>query len=205
MNVNPNLEDMLTKAKLSPAARMLLDINSIDSYDDFIRVIYKALAVCIREISMQRKYWQNATEDQITTMIVGYFRVQGLSTAIHDQDIGGHVDISIELDDGYLWLAEAKKWSGCSWLMSGYKQLLSRYSTGLPNQDHGALLVYFFEEDPLRLMKKWFFQIETRFQITTKLENVDFLQFVSTQKHKNTGSDYHIRHIGLPLFWKPEE
>ncbi|KAA8389638.1 hypothetical protein FOH24_08805 [Acetobacter tropicalis] len=205
MNVNPNLGDMLVKARLSPAAQMLMDINSIESYKDFLIVVYKALEVSIRQVSMQRKHRQNATEDQITAMIVGYFRTQGLTTAVHDPDIGGHVDIAIELDNGYLWLAEAKKWAGCSWIMSGYKQLLTRYATGLNNQDHGALLIYFFEERPQTLMKKWFDQIQNKYKILSNLNKIGSFEFDSTQIHKSTENPYYIRHIGVPLLWRPEK
>lgn len=204
MNLNPSLGDLVARGRISPAAQIQIAINKIENYHDFLNVIYRALDMSIRALVMNRKYNQGLSEDQITVQIVTNFRMLGISTATHDTDIGGHVDIAVELDDNYLWLAEAKKWGGCSWIMKGYKQLLTRYATGLPNQDHGALLIYFFESDAQTLMQKWFSQIKSKYKILSNLKNVAFLQFDSTQTHRGAGSDYYIRHIGVPLYWKPE-
>ena len=125
--------------------------------------------------------------------------------AYHDVKIGGHTDISVEMRDGFLWIAEAKHWTGKSWVFKGFRQLMTRYATGLLGQDQGAILIYFEQEKPSDLLAKWRTALDGLTELTGDIEEVNELQFNSSHPHKGTGRTFHVKHYAIPLYWNPED
>jgi len=125
--------------------------------------------------------------------------------AQHDVKIGGHTDISVAMRDDFLWIAEAKHWKGQAWIFKGFRQLLTRYATGMPGQDHGAIIIYFLQEGPADLMGKWKSALSRRAKLTGMIEEVDELRFNSAHPHRGTGRTFNVKHFGVPLFFQPED
>ena len=68
---------------------------------------------------------------------------------------GGHCDIVVEAQDEFLWIAEAKKHGNYDWLLKGFQQLDTRYTTGLVGQDSGELIIYHFGQRTDKIMAAW--------------------------------------------------
>lgn len=145
-------------------------------------------------------------EDELTLQICEMLKVGGFQ-ATHDAQIGGHCDIVVVGKDHFLWLAEAKKHGGYDWLSKGFKQLSTRYSTGVMGQDHGEVLIYCYAKNASAILSKWREELEA---CNAELETADSpkgnaLEFHSTHKHTSTGLDFHVRHKIVALYWDPSD
>lgn len=81
------------------------------------------------------------SEDQLTIEIVSQLKMLGID-ASHDKQQGGHCDILVEGSEGFVWIAEAKKHKDYLWIEKGFRQISTRYSTGVYGQDAGDIIVY---------------------------------------------------------------
>jgi len=125
--------------------------------------------------------------------------------ASHDTQYGGHCDVVIEGKCDFLWIAEAKIHSSYDWLLSGFEQLDQRYSTGLPGQDAGEIIIYCFGARLDRVMSEW----ETRLvgarpDVSIDRSVTEPLLRRSTHTHKATGGKFRIRHKGITLYFNPK-
>ena len=145
------------------------------------------------------------SEDEITVEICEMLSMVGFQAA-HDEQIGGHCDIVIKGKHSFLWLAEAKKHDSYGWLDRGYKQLSTRYSTGVSGQDNGEILVYCYSQDALAMLTKWRQELTARNPDVSTI-NIDHnpLTFCSKHKHTASGLDFHVRHKAIALHWNPSD
>jgi hypothetical protein len=104
-------------------------------------------------------------------------------------------------------LAEAKMHEAYAWLDKGFKQLSTRYSTGVPGQDHGEVIIYCFNRDAKAMMDKWREELTTRNpEVATKASKCGSpLLFLSSHKHDASGLDFHVRHKAVALYWSPQD
>ncbi len=143
------------------------------------------------------------SEDEITIDIVMSLKMMGFN-ATHDTQYGGHCDIAIETNDGFLWIAEAKIHSGYDWLLSGFEQLDRRYSTGIAGQNAGEILIYCYQQNSIDVLKNWEKHLrEKRDDVTCKRCESEMQVFRSTHTHKSTGLPFHIRHKMVPMYFNP--
>lgn len=75
--------------------------------------------------------------------------------ASHDTQYGGHCDIVVEGKDDFLWIAEAKIDTSNTWIFQGFTQLDTRYSTGMPGQDIGEILIYCRRPNATGVLESW--------------------------------------------------
>lgn len=198
------LRDMLNRAHNNTAHEIQLRMQSAESHDEILKQLERALAMAIENIVKNRKYKQKQSEDALTTDLISMLNMNGIP-ARHDVKIGGHTDISVEMRDGFLWIAEAKHWTGKSWVFKGFRQLMTRYATGLPGQDQGAMLIYFEQEKPSALLMKWRNALSGLTELTDHIEDVSELQFNSVHPHRGTGRTFYVKHHAIPLYWNPED
>lgn len=156
----------------------------------------------IRKLVSHKRHKQNLSEDAITVSIIEILEGGGLPFQ-HDTEIGGHTDISICIRDEFLWIGEAKLWEGPGSIYKGFKQLISRYSTGLPGELNGGILIYFYKRDVKKLMEKWANKMLEEENVTC--EDIDGLDYRSTHVHPSSGLDFCIRHFAVPLLFQPED
>jgi hypothetical protein len=204
MSTEITLHDMLNRAHNNTAYDVQLRMQSADTQEEILKQLERALALAIALLVKNRKYKQGLSEDALTTDIVSLLSMNGIP-AHHDVKIGGHTDISVEMRNGFLWIGEAKHWTGKSWVFKGFRQLMTRYATGLPGQDQGAIIIYFEQEKPSELMAKWRNSLARLSELTGEIEEVSELQFNSSHPHKGTGRTFHVKHHGIPLYWNPED
>jgi len=198
------LRDLLNRAHNNTPLEIQLRLQAAETHEEILKQLDRALILVIGQLVRNRKYKQNLSEDQRTVELVSMLQMAGFP-AYHDVKIGGHTDISIEMRDGFLWIGEAKNWSGKSWIFKGFRQLMTRYATGLPGQNNGAIIVYFDEENANELFSKWEKALAGCWKLTGNIKNVNRLQFNSAHPHKGTGETFYVRHYAVPLYWNPED
>ena len=198
------LHDLLNRAHHNTPFEIQLRIQAAETHKEILKQLERALSLAIGQLVRNRKYKQNLSEDQRTVEIVSLLQMAGFP-ARHDVKIGGHTDISIEMKDDFLWIGEAKNWTGQSWIFKGFRQLMTRYATGLPGQNNGAIIIYFDQENASALLLKWEKALSRLSELTGKIEKVSALQFNSAHPHKGTGDTFYVKHHGVPLYWKPED
>jgi hypothetical protein len=204
MDDSITLHDMLNRAHNNTAYEVQLRMQSARTHEQILLQLERALDLAIGLLVQNRKYKQGFEEDALNINIVEMLSMNGIP-ARHDVKIGGHTDISVEMRDGFMWIAEAKHWRGQTWVFKGFRQLLTRYATGMPGQDTGAVIVYFEQETPAALMSKWKDALKRRTVLTGDIEDVNELRFNSAHPHRGTGRTYCVKHYGVPLFFKPED
>lgn len=204
MDADITLRDMLNRAYNNTAYDVQLRMQSADTHEEILKQLERALALAIGHLVKNRKYKQDQSEDALTTDLISMLSMNGIP-AFHDVKIGGHTDISVEMRNGFLWIGEAKHWTGKSWVFKGFRQLMTRYATGLPGQDNGAILIYFEQDKPSVLLKKWRTSLGKLTELTGDIAEVDDLQFNSAHPHKGTGRTFNVKHYGIPLYWNPED
>lgn len=145
-------------------------------------------------------------EDEITLEICEMLTMAGFQPA-HDDDVGGHCDIVIKGRSVFLWLAEAKKHHDYPWLDKGFKQLSTRYSTGVEGQDHGEVIIYCYTQDAKAMLANWRKELTTRNPDVVADDSACGSQFLFCSRHKHaaSGQDFHIRHKVIALYWDPKD
>lgn len=171
-----------------------------------VNAVQKAIDFACNQLELNKHKKQEHDEDDLTVDICSMMNAAGFQ-ASHDEQVNGHCDIVIKGAQEFLWLAEAKKHDAYAWLNKGFRQLATRYSTGVPGQDHGEVLVYCKIKDARALMENWRKELVAR-NPNVKVEPSSCgspLIFQSTHKHDATGLDFHVRHKAVSLYWKPDD
>jgi hypothetical protein len=198
------LRDLLNRAHNNTPFEIQLRVQAAETHGEMLEQLERALALAISHLVRNRKYKQDLDEDQRTVELVSLLQMAGFP-AYHDVKIGGHTDISVEMRDGFLWIGEAKNWTGQSWIFKGFRQLMTRYATGLPGQNHGAIIIYFDQQKASELLAKWEKALARQWKLTGAIEKVNGLQFNSAHPHKGTGETFYVKHHAVPLYWNPED
>lgn len=198
------LEQWLFIARDDPVLELKFRLQSAETVEQIRACVENGVEIAINELVKNRQHKQNKSEDELTVEIASLLSMLGIK-ATHDTAYGGHTDLCVELRLGFLWLGEAKIWTGSSWAFKGVRQLVTRYSTGMPNQNHGGIILYFYNEKAGDLMGKWKDNLSKLTNLTKSSEDINDVSFRSTHNHPSVGRDYTIRHFGIPLFWKPND
>jgi len=192
-----------TKEKnLIPLFRTVVS-NAISSYDDFVNVVENLIKNKITSMVRGKHNLQGMTEDQLTSKITDQFEELGFLVS-HDKQIGGHADIVLEYDN-YLWLGEAKIHSSYPYLQKGWYQLTTRYMTGMPDENAGAILIYNFNKNAIGVTKGWR-EVLTDFHPEVEQGEIEGgLHFASRTIHEGTGLPLKINHYNIPLYHDPKD
>ena len=182
---------------------IMLDMAFAESHHERLAVVERAIDYIAQEMVKNRHVHQGKSEDALTIDIVSHLKTMGIQ-ASHDTQYGGHCDVVVEGRDEFLWLAEAKKHGGYEWLLSGFEQLDRRYSTGLPGQESGEMLIYCFNARLDNVMDEYQSRLEkARSDVTFEEAEQGALVRRSSHVHEGTGRPFKVRHKGIPLFHKP--
>lgn len=183
-----------------------LDYALAQDHSARLKAVQKAIDFACNELEQHKHKKQGLGEDAITLEICSMLNMLGFQ-ATHDTDVGGHCDIVIKGIDLFLWLAEAKEHSNYGWLDKGFKQLSTRYSTGVLGQDHGEILIYCYTANAQLMLDKWRAELQARnSDVKTKGASCgNPLVFDSIHKHASSGLDFNIRHKALALNWNPKD
>jgi len=176
------------------------------SHSQRLDAVEKAIGTACKQLVQSKSEKQDKSEDEISLDLCHMLHMAGFDAA-HDLHVNGHCDIVIRGGDDFLWLAEAKKHDAYSWLEKGLQQLATRYSTGMPGQDHGAIIVYCYVKDANAMLAKWrekLCQAHPDFDVKDA-DGGDPLQFISIHDHSSSGLPFCVKHKAVPLHWHPED
>lgn len=178
--------------------------DSIGSYSEFTKFIRMSLdrAIKLAEAANMVKSdsWENLHEDQISQHFVTFFLSRGVK-ASHDSFNRGHPDICIE-HATYKWIVEAKKDNSNSYLMDGYEQLTTRYTTGAEGESTGCLLIYCIRPKVAQNLSSWMDYLEARKNIKSK-DKLNSLEFHTVEQHSVSGTDFTTWHIPVSFYLNP--
>jgi hypothetical protein len=176
------------------------------TYEEFVKVLYEDIDDCVRRIEEDPKVHRYDSEDRLSREIINMLSVW--YDASHDELIGGHSDVVVRGPRGFLWVGEAKIHSGYDYMLKGFQQLATRYLRGNPLSDQGALLMYIRNQDCAKVVEKWGETLAGEKLPGYRVEECPSrkeLGFRTVHKHRSSGRDVMIRHIGLNVHWDPQD
>lgn len=175
------------------------------SHEERLASVNTAIDWIVQEHTKTRQHRQDRSEDGLSIDIVTALKAMGFE-ASHDTQYGGHCDIVIEARDNFLWIGEAKIHTSYEWLLKGFQQLDTRYSTGIPGQDAGGMIIYYFGQNLAKVMQNWDERLTAARPdvVVTVCQNNPLVRN-STHTHKNSGLQFRVRHTPINLYFKPED
>ncbi|KAA3535647.1 hypothetical protein NLO83_20705 [Pseudomonas tremae] len=177
------------------------------TYDQFVDTLHSDLDDVIKRIQENPEVRAKDGEDRLTMEIVNILRAMGYNAA-HETKIGGHTDLSVKGKNNYLWIGEAKIHGAYDYLFQGFQQLCTRYATGDAQQNRGALIIYIKNANSAQVIRNWQERL-----VTYELEDLTILPckdrpglaFDSSHKLVRTGLAFGVKHIGVSLYFKPQD
>ncbi|KJS15553.1 MAG: hypothetical protein VR78_08830 [Hoeflea sp. BRH_c9] len=198
-----SLRDLKLMAGDSTPTLINLDRLVAVDYEDQHRLVERAIDWCGLQIVENRHLKQDLGEDALTIEIVHMLKGMGYD-AEHDTQIGGHCDVIVRGKRDFLWIGEAKIHKDYDWLLKGYEQLDSRYSTGQPGQDTGEIIIFSYNERIDKVVAKWIEHlIAKRPDVSVSVSESDKLVHYSLHQHPGTGRTFKVRHKPINLYWRP--
>lgn len=179
------------------------------TYTDFANLVERAVSWSAAQLAENPKELASLDENGLTYQFVKALKQMAFEASL-DATVGGHCDLVVRYGDRYMWLAEAKIYTGYQWLAKGYLQLTTRYSTGEEGQDRGGLLIYFKKGNAPSVMSEWSRQLTGRKSkrnnatVSVAPNTPPASSFSSIQKHHRSGRDYCVKHFAVSIVWDPE-
>lgn len=181
-----------------------------DDYPRFIEILYSDMDDISYEVNKNPKRRSSDLEDRVTDEVILALNMLGYR-AIHDNETGGHVDVTVELGPNS-WIAEAKIDTSNTKIYEGFLQLTTRYNPASGNWKHnqGGMLIYVKKPNMKDVQEKWKKYLSEQFKKEQSLitfndcEN-NIFAFYSTHIHEKTGKDFVVRHIPFFLHHDPKD
>lgn len=202
-----DLKRLLGDEVLECRIRMRLAANR-DDYEGFVECLNEEIDRIFSAFQATPQRRSGDGEDRITDDLVVNLRTAGYD-ANHDQDSGGHVDVTVKAGK-LTWIGEAKIYYSVNNLFEGFLQLSTRYRPASGNFAHnkGGMLIYITNRPNAKVqMDAWRNHIKSRgidgYEDWDCSRNA--LAFHSKHTHEVTGYPFFIRHIPLLLYHQPSD
>lgn len=189
-----------------PAAKNFFDSIDATDYKGFINHVENSISTCIEQLERNPESHCKKCEDQITIAIRDMLNVMGFN-AEHDVQVGGHVDLHVK-KGSWSYHAEAKIFKGNAYAFEGWQQLTTRYAIGTRYNNFGGILLYLRNHsNTLEIMRNWKTHLETLSINDFVIDHCPSKPLVLLSSHtlERTGLPYHIRHIPISLYFKPQD
>lgn len=179
-------------------------------YDVWLLQLYSDIENIIKEkIRPMASYMQDYQEDWFNLEIASSLKLLGY-LASHDSWTNGHPDILVESTKGFKWIGESKIHSSYEYLLEGFRQLCERYSSGLDNENEGAVLIITKNSSIKTLMEKWREKlISDSYYYTNGIKaedlDADKLFFRSIHPHSVSGTSFTVKHIPISILFNPTD
>lgn len=188
----------------SDAGHIQLQMILAQNHGDQLSAVEAAIDWAATEMVKNRHVKLGHSEDALSIDLVTSLKAMGFQ-ASHDTQYGGHCDIVVEAKGQFLWIAECKIHGDYGWLAKGFAQLDTRYSTGLPGQDAGEMIIYSRIQRADQGMATWKERLKAARPDVEFVEGDAKLMFRTTHMHELTGTTFRVRHICIPLYFKPAD
>ncbi|SMC51782.1 hypothetical protein SAMN06297251_103127 [Fulvimarina manganoxydans] len=205
MSEHYTLREIQALAGDSEPNRIRIGLMFAETNEQRARLVEDAIDHIAIEFGETPHHRKDRDEDGITIDVVSSLKMMGFR-ATHDEDIGGHCDIVVRDRDNFLWAAEAKIHSRYGWLEKGTKQIIDRYSTGVPGQDAGGLVVYVKVANTKAVMETWRKHFVEAFPHASTVQcERNPLALVSTFTHPRSGLPFRLRHVPISFYHHPTD
>lgn len=182
----------------------------VTSYEGFVENLYNHIHRSISSLENFKHFIEHESEDATTARIIMY--LEGAGFKARQQSAGGNVDIYVDnLEQGYKWVGEAKKYDSVTSIAEGFKQLTTRYSFGTDKsgRGHGALIGYLRRPNSKHHIDEWKKTIQnlpeaTKVQFSDCTRRAPFA-FISEHEHQTSGYAYETWHICVQLHVDPKD
>jgi hypothetical protein len=172
------------------------------NYTDWATLVEKTISYEVSLIAKRRSDLNALGEDALTAVLVVALEAIGLQAT--SARVNGNCDLTVSYDN-YLWLGEAKLYTGAAHVWGGYLQLTARYSTGLPNQSRGGMLLYCVKDTASVLLAEWRAVLSEQVQDANARDGALPLTFISADVCASSGLPLELVHFAFPLFHVPTE
>jgi len=204
-----SLADFQQYRPLRPDLAQFADFVLVQTYEDFVNVLYQCIDECIRKMQEDRAVRKKDDEDRLTQDLKLFLCAKGYQ-ATHDEKYGGHCDLVVRHPHKpYVWLGEAKiHRKYYAWLKKGFNQLCTRYSCGTQDANQGGILIYVFQPKAEKILAEWkkrLSECQLENYSDENCPNRPNLAFFSTHCHKSSGSPYTVRHMAVVLHFDPQD
>lgn len=182
----------------------------VTTYEGFVKNLYDHIQRSISTLESHKHIIEDESEDATTTRIIMF--LEGAGFKARQQSASGNVDIYVEnLEHGYKWVGEAKKYESVTSVAEGFKQLTTRYSLGTDKsgRGYGALIAYLRRPNSKHHIDEWKKTIgslpeATNIQFSDCVRMAPFA-FISEHEHQTTGFPYETWHICVQLHVDPKD
>jgi hypothetical protein len=202
------LADFQNNPTLRPDCTDFADFVLVRTHEEFLSVLYRNIDKCIKLMEEDPSIRQDDGEDRLTDDFKLFLRAKGYQ-ATHDEKIGGHCDLVVrQHDKPYVWLGEAKVYDGCAYLMQGFNQLCTRYSSGATDTNQGGLLIYIRHAKAASILVKWqerLAECDLADYDAQDCPSRPKLAFFSTHCHESSGLPFRVRHMAVILHFQPQD
>ena len=180
----------------------------VSTYKEFVDVLYDDLDRAIRELESNPQLHREDSEDELSGQIISLLKMVGY-IASNGTTGGGNKDLTVlGKDSSWSWIGEAKIYRSITDLREGFLQLSTRYRNNDPTNACAGLLAYIFRENPTVLMSEWKAHIESMnlsgFK-SSPCTRRGSLAFLTVQNHQATGLQLEVRHLGVCLYFMPQD
>lgn len=200
------LDELRTRADESAVSKLqfqlLLWKFTRPSYDAWADLVEESISFQISEIAKHRHNFRESKEDTITSTLTIALTSLGLSAA--SAVINGNCDVTVKFDS-YLWLGEAKIYTGVAVVWGGYLQLTQRYATALENQNRAGMLLYCQKDSAVDLLAEWMATLAEQMKSSDIAPGSRHLTFLSSDTAQSSGLPIRIIHFAFPLYHNPTE
>jgi hypothetical protein len=191
-----------------PELAQVYDRQLGTDYDTFIKVLYDDIDTAVRIIEANRDVRSDDSEDRTTEEITTFLKGKGYDAEANSMR-SGHCDLLVKNRHQLEWLGEAKKHSSYDYLLGGFKQLTTRYSSASRKSNSGGMLIYIRTDKPAAdVIAEWRSRIGAEGlpdYSDADCDRRNELAFYTTHKHETSGLPYKVRHMGVMMKFAPKD
>ena len=189
----------------SDALRLQILMWKVDrpSYESWADAVEGCIEHVVRNMAIKKNDIQRLTEDALTAQVTTGLSCFGLNAT--SGRVGGNVDVVISYADEYIWLGEAKIFTGGAHVWDGYQQLTTRYNTGLDVHSRGGILLYCYKDRADVLLAEWRATLNVQCEFAALSDGKLELTFLSKEDCRGTGKPYSVTHFAFPLLHDPQD
>ncbi len=182
----------------------LIDIKFPETEEVFVDRINREIDSIVDELESSARFTFKELEEELSNRVIALLRRAGYR-ADAETDNRGHVDIMVRSSQRWTWLAECKIHGSYEEMREGLRQLLTRYTTG--RSPYGSFLIFIKNKKGGDVVENWRKKLRDE-EIEAFKADIDDEQrfcFLSLHAHATTGTDYHVRHVGVMLYYSPQD
>lgn len=182
----------------------VIDVKFPETEEAFVVRLNREIDSIVSELERSAVYTFDEPEEELSNRMISLLRRAGYNASA-ETDHRGHVDLIVEGGRRWTWLAECKIHGAYEELREGLRQLLTRYSTG--RSPFGSFIVFIKNMKGGEVVDKWrgVVRDERLEGFLYDEDDAERFCFRTSHTHATSGSEYHVRHVGVMLYYSPQD